>query len=66
MTPDETPTLNPDVPPPGVPHDHTLLKYAVHPGRFVRTLQGGRVPGRNEPCPCKSGRKYKRCCCGPG
>lgn len=20
------------------------------------------VPGRNEPCPCGSGRKYKRCC----
>ncbi|MCB0076247.1 MAG: SEC-C domain-containing protein [Anaerolineales bacterium] len=19
-------------------------------------------PGRNEPCPCGSGRKYKRCC----
>ncbi len=22
----------------------------------------GRKPGRNEPCPCGSGRKYKRCC----
>jgi uncharacterized protein len=22
--------------------------------------------GRNEPCPCGSGRKYKRCCGGPG
>ena len=22
----------------------------------------GRRPGRNEPCPCGSGRKYKRCC----
>src|SRR5690242_5602885 len=20
------------------------------------------MPGRNEPCPCGSGRKYKRCC----
>jgi uncharacterized protein len=20
------------------------------------------VPGRNEPCPCGSGRKYKKCC----
>ncbi|MCK6263290.1 SEC-C domain-containing protein [Vibrio sp. ZSDE26] len=19
-------------------------------------------PGRNEPCPCGSGKKYKRCC----
>ncbi len=22
----------------------------------------GRKPGRNDPCPCGSGRKYKRCC----
>ncbi len=22
----------------------------------------GRRPGRNDPCPCKSGRKYKKCC----
>ena len=22
----------------------------------------GRPPGRNEPCPCGSGRKYKQCC----
>jgi uncharacterized protein len=21
-----------------------------------------KVPGRNDPCPCGSGRKYKRCC----
>lgn len=24
--------------------------------------QGARLPDRNEPCPCGSGRKYKRCC----
>jgi uncharacterized protein len=23
---------------------------------------GGRLPGRNDPCPCGSGKKYKRCC----
>ena len=23
------------------------------------------TPGRNEPCPCGSGRKYKRCCGAP-
>ena len=23
---------------------------------------GAPEPGRNEPCPCGSGRKYKRCC----
>ena len=23
---------------------------------------GAGAPGRNEPCPCGSGRKYKKCC----
>ena len=22
----------------------------------------GKVPGRNDPCPCDSGKKYKNCC----
>lgn len=26
------------------------------------TLQSDERPGRNEPCHCGSGRKYKRCC----
>jgi hypothetical protein len=26
------------------------------------TLSGKRAPGRNDPCRCGSGRKYKRCC----
>lgn len=24
------------------------------------------TPGRNDPCPCGSGRKYKQCCRGKG
>jgi len=24
------------------------------------------TPGRNDPCPCRSGKKYKRCCYGEG
>jgi preprotein translocase subunit SecA len=28
----------------------------------VRTVAKGRKIGRNEPCPCGSGRKYKKCC----
>ena len=27
-------------------------------------VSAGRKPGRNEPCPCGSGRKYKNCCMG--
>jgi uncharacterized protein YecA (UPF0149 family) len=22
----------------------------------------GKQPGRNDPCPCGSGKKYKKCC----
>ncbi|WP_186117711.1 nuclease-related domain-containing protein [Burkholderia gladioli] len=32
---------------------------------YERTFRGGRVGariGRNDPCPCGSGRKYKKCC----
>jgi len=28
----------------------------------VDPIQGDGVPGRNEPCPCGSGKKYKKCC----
>jgi len=32
---------------------------AVPPKQFVRS---GPKVGRNDPCPCKSGKKYKKCC----
>ena len=28
----------------------------------VEPIQADNGPGRNDPCPCGSGRKYKRCC----
>jgi preprotein translocase subunit SecA len=31
-------------------------------GKVVTFKREGRKIGRNEPCPCGSGRKYKRCC----
>ncbi|MGH4026701.1 MAG: SEC-C metal-binding domain-containing protein [Pseudonocardiaceae bacterium] len=30
-------------------------------GAAEPTVVGGQQPARNEPCPCGSGRKYKRC-----
>lgn len=27
----------------------------------MEPIVGGQLPGRNEPCPCKSGKKFKRC-----
>jgi hypothetical protein len=29
---------------------------------FVRGPRVGSFPGRNDPCPCGSGKKYKKCC----
>jgi hypothetical protein len=30
--------------------------------RKMQLLRHGKKPGRNDPCPCSSGRKFKRCC----
>ena len=29
---------------------------------FYRTARSTKKVGRNEPCPCGSGKKYKKCC----
>lgn len=34
--------------------------YPVH-GRHLPYI-ASKVPGRNEPCVCGSGKKYKKCC----
>jgi len=31
-------------------------------GKVVTFKREGRKIGRNEPCPCGSGKKYKKCC----
>ena len=41
-------------------HASTRAAYAAHCGRLGQTVPW--PPGRNEPCWCGSGRKYKRCC----
>ena len=28
----------------------------------VEPIQADKAPGRNDPCPCGSGKKYKNCC----
>ncbi len=40
-----------------------LYKEQKKSGTFVRE---GRKIGRNEPCPCGSGKKFKQCCMGKG
>ena len=35
---------------------------AMERSRFVSTQTAEKKPGRNDPCPCGSGKKYKNCC----
>ena len=47
---------------------HEISSFVRHEGHWLYRegdIQPGRAaikPGRNEPCPCGSGKKYKRCC----
>ena len=34
-------------------------------GGTAKPARAAPTPGRNDPCPCGSGRKYKRCCAAP-
>jgi preprotein translocase subunit SecA len=36
-----------------------IERHAAHP---VQMTPGGKPVGRNDPCPCGSGKKYKKCC----
>jgi preprotein translocase subunit SecA len=38
------------------------LNYNRGEGGTVQTVTKGKKTGRNEPCPCGSGKKYKKCC----
>ncbi len=38
--------------------------HAGPPDEGPVTLRAGKEPGRNDPCPCGSGKKYKKCCLG--
>jgi preprotein translocase subunit SecA len=55
---DSLPSGFPDPPPPVSPPPGTLTSGYVRPQPFVREPK----IGRNDPCPCGSGRKYKKCC----
>jgi uncharacterized protein YecA (UPF0149 family) len=41
---------------PDCDHDHH------HHAPAMPVVRGHRKVGRNDPCPCGSGKKYKRCC----
>lgn len=41
---------------------YRMFRETVDKGKQERQVQRGEKVGRNDPCPCGSGRKYKRCC----
>jgi uncharacterized protein len=43
---------------------HKLARIREAASRPTSIARGSKV-GRNEPCPCGSGQKYKRCCASP-
>jgi preprotein translocase subunit SecA len=45
--------------PPAVPHPQEIRDDEARPMPIRRT---GEKVGRNDPCPCGSGKKYKKCC----
>ena len=50
----------------GIQHDVVRGMYRVgirqEPARDRRVVAAGKKVGRNDPCPCGSGKKYKHCC----
>jgi preprotein translocase subunit SecA len=38
------------------------LRYNTDEGGSTQTVTKGKKVGRNDPCPCGSGKKYKKCC----
>jgi hypothetical protein len=44
-----------------VPRPH-LLSSDVSRSQAVTSVRGGHKVGRNDPCPCGSGKKFKKCC----
>ncbi|WP_262712940.1 zinc-dependent peptidase [Hymenobacter radiodurans] len=38
-----------------------FLRSAIDPREWLKTLRSRRKFGRNSPCPCGSGKKYKDC-----
>jgi SWIM/SEC-C metal-binding protein len=44
---------------PDKPEDTTALDILLNP---IKTKVVEKSVGRNEPCPCGSGKKYKKCC----
>ncbi len=45
-----------------MPQEMAMAAQAGGRGPIETVRRQGRKVGRNEPCPCGSGKKYKKCC----
>lgn len=45
-------------------HAYFISQRAAYASPSGSTIRSGRKVGRNEPCPCGSGKKFKKCCGG--
>ncbi|HEC96887.1 MAG TPA: hypothetical protein ENI58_01805 [Nitrospirae bacterium] len=43
-------------------HQLSLVYNRGNDGQVQRPVKRSKKVGRNEPCPCGSGKKYKKCC----
>jgi len=46
----------------GPPKGSDIVSEAAAAVEKARPVRAGPKVGRNDPCPCKSGKKYKHCC----
>jgi preprotein translocase subunit SecA len=50
-------------PPPPPAEEQLVMSHGEEPTAKKKTVRrSGKKVGRNEPCPCGSGKKYKKCC----
>jgi preprotein translocase subunit SecA len=47
---------------PGPPRGSDIVSEAAAAVEKARPVRAGPKVGRNDPCPCGSGKKYKHCC----
>lgn len=58
--PPRPPKVNPA--PRAIPRPHLSTSMSSEPSDFATTVRSGQKVGRNDACPCGSGKKFKRCC----
>ncbi len=55
-----------EIPPPKATHESSKLEaeeeFSPSKPHQQPTIHRGEKVGRNDPCPCGSGKKYKKCC----